>query len=117
MTDKKDMELADWEKRFDKEFYWHTCGIEDVKQFIAQEIASAVEAEREKIEERIKELRLLHQSLLDKHERNRLIYQQNSDSIKAKEAVISDENSGYICEVWGRLNELESLSQKGNHAE
>lgn len=61
------------------------------------------------VEERIKELKSIYSQIQDKHEYNRLMFRQNPDSISLREKVISDENSGYICEVWGRLNELEEL--------
>jgi hypothetical protein len=68
-----------------------------------------MEAREEKILNRVNELKALHTGILKKHEEHRQIYKRNSDSIMAKNAVLSDENSGYACEVWGRLNELENL--------
>ena len=61
------------------------------------------------IKKRIKELRAIYKKIEDEHKNNLTRFKYNKDSISAKEQVIRDENSSYICEVWGRLDELENL--------
>ena len=64
------------------------------------------------INKRLKELNSAYDEIEKKHEANRRNYEYRPDSIKAKEAVISDENSAYISELLGGIKELESLLRK-----
>lgn len=63
------------------------------------------------IEGRISELKAKYKKIEEEHDHNAQMLKYNPDSIKAIEQVIRDENSGYICEVWGRLNELEKAQE------
>lgn len=67
---------------------------------------------KDKIEKRLNELKVIYKQIQDSHELNRRNFERNKDSISLRDKVISDENSGYICEIWGRINELENILEK-----